>query len=117
PDGTEDLDGELESVVLEDVSFAYGDGPDVLRGVSLEVRPGEVVALVGRTGSGKSTLGKLLIRAYSGYRGSIRVNGRELSQIRRDAVRGMIGMVHQDVVLFPGDVRFNVALGDRKSVV
>lgn len=111
PDGTEDLDGELESVVLEDVSFAYGDGPDVLRGVSLEVRPGEVVALVGRTGSGKSTLGKLLIRAYAGYRGSIRVNGRELSQLRRDAVRGMIGMVHQDVVLFPGDVRFNVALG------
>lgn len=111
PDGTQPLEGELESVVLEDVSFAYGEGPDVLRGVSLEVRPGEVVALVGRTGSGKSTIGKLLIRAYQGYRGSIRINGRELSELQRDAVRRMIGMVHQDVVLFPGDVRFNVALG------
>lgn len=111
PEGDKILDGPLESVVFEDVSFAYGDGPDVLKGVSFEVRPGEVVALVGRTGSGKTTVGKLLIRAYEGYRGSIRINGVELSELALSSVRALVGMVHQDVVLFPGDVAFNLRLG------
>lgn len=105
------LEGRVDEVRLDDVSFAYGSGPDVLHGVSLHVRDGEVVALVGRTGSGKSTISKLLTRAYDGVRGSMRINGQELVELRTDDVRGAVGMVHQDVQLFPGSVRFNLCLG------
>jgi len=99
-------------LVLRDVEFAYGeDAPDVLRGVSLELTPGTVLAVVGRTGSGKSTLGRLLTRAYDNYRGSITLDGTELSKIHPRDVRGIIGSVMQDVQLFPGDVQFNLTLG------
>ena len=98
-------------IVLDDVSFGYQPGNDVVRGVSFAVDPGEVVALVGRTGSGKSTLAKLLARGYDGYRGSIRLDGVELSSIPPAVVRRRVGQVRQDVQLFPGDVRFNLTLG------
>lgn len=97
--------------ILSDVRFAYGDGPDVLHGISLTIRPGEVVALVGRTGSGKTTIGKLLMRMYDGYRGSIRIDGVELDQVKVSALRERVGIVQQDVVLFPATVRFNLTLG------
>ena len=67
--------------------------------------------MVGRTGSGKTTLGKLLIRAYQGYTGTIRLNEHELSDLTLSSVRETIGMVHQDVMLFPGTLRFNLSLG------
>lgn len=109
--GDQDLPGEPGAIELSDVSFAYGDGPDVLRGIDLTIAPGEVVALVGRTGSGKTTAGRVLLRAYDGYRGSIRIDGVELSRVRPEALRSRIAVVQQDVVLYPGDVRFNLALG------
>jgi len=100
------------AIVLEDVHFAYSeDGPDVLRGVSLRLEPGEVLAVVGRTGSGKTTLGKLLTRSYDGYRGSITVGGVELSTIPPRVAREAVGMVRQDVQLFPQSVRYNLNLG------
>jgi ABC-type multidrug transport system fused ATPase/permease subunit len=105
------LDAPVGHLVLRDLRFAYRDGPAVLDGVDLELRPGEVVALVGRTGSGKSTIGRLLTRAYDGYEGSITLDGVELRELDLAAVRRAIGMVRQDVELFPGDVRFNLALG------
>lgn len=98
-------------LVLRDLRFAYRDDAVVLRGVDLELNPGEVVAIVGRTGSGKTTIGKLLTRAYDGYEGSITLDGVELSDLPTAYVRENIGMVRQDVELFPGDVRFNLALG------
>ncbi|MEQ1565783.1 MAG: ABC transporter ATP-binding protein [Myxococcota bacterium] len=99
-------------VVLEDVRFAYDGGPDVLTGVSLTVGAGEVVALVGRTGSGKTTIGKLLLRSYDGYRGSIRIDGVELASASLPSLRRRVSCVQQDVVLFPADVRFNLTLGE-----
>ncbi len=98
-------------VSLRNVHFAYGDGPTILHGIDLDLRPGEVVAVVGRTGSGKTTIGKLLTRSYQGYEGSITLDGVELTDLNPVAVRHAIGTVHQDVQLFPGDVRFNLTLG------
>ncbi|MCB9664297.1 MAG: ABC transporter ATP-binding protein [Alphaproteobacteria bacterium] len=98
-------------VALQGVQFAYGDGPKVLHGIDLHVAPGEVVALVGRTGSGKTTIGKLLTRAYEGFSGSITLDGHALADLSVASVRRAVGSVHQDVQLFPGTVRFNLTLG------
>jgi ATP-binding cassette subfamily B protein len=103
------LRGEL---CFHDVRFAYNeDTPEVLRGITFTLKPGSVLALVGRTGSGKSTIGKLLTRAYAGYTGSITLDGVELRDLPKDYVRGAIGSVRQDVQMFPGDVRLNTSLG------
>lgn len=111
--GDSGLDAPRGHLVLDGVSFRYRpDGPDVLHDVTLEVRPGEVVAVVGRTGSGKSTLVRLLARVHEDYRGSIRVDGVELSRIRPDVIRRVVGSVRQEVQLFSDTLRFNVTLGD-----
>ena len=109
--GNRTLPKEAGPVHLRDLRFAYGDGPDVLCGVSLSIRPGEVVAVVGRTGSGKTTIGKVLTRLYDGYRGEIEIDGVPLHEIDHGALRQRVAVVQQDVVLFPGTVRFNLTLG------
>jgi ABC-type multidrug transport system fused ATPase/permease subunit len=75
------------------------------------LRHGEVVALVGRTGSGKTTIGALLTRAYDGYGGQIRIDGHELRTLKTATVRRAIAAVRQDPQLFPESVRFNLTLG------
>lgn len=103
--------GHLE---LRELSFRYReDGPLILDRVSLEVKPGEVVAVVGRTGAGKSTLVRLLARVHDGYEGSIRVDGAELRDIEPASIRRAVGAVRQEVQLFTDTLRFNVTLGDR----
>lgn len=98
---------------LRDVRFRYRDGaPPVLDGVDLELGPGEVVALVGATGSGKTTLTRLLDRSYDGYEGSITLDGRELREFRLSDLRHRVAAVRQDVQLFSETVLFNVGLGD-----
>jgi ATP-binding cassette subfamily B protein len=112
PGGGEDVARVGGDIRLADVRFRYApDLPDVLHGVDLEVRPGEVVAIVGATGSGKTTLTRLLDTSYSGYEGSITIDGLELRDLSRDAVRRHVAGVRQDAQLFSESLRFNVDLG------
>jgi ATP-binding cassette subfamily B protein len=100
------------SLKLEDVRFRYRpDAEDVLHGIDLEVSPGEVVAVVGSTGSGKTTLTRLIDTSYTGYRGSITIDGRELSGLKGSDVRRHVAGVRQDAQLFSEPVRFNIDLG------
>ncbi len=114
PEGDRDLPERPRGHVrFEGVRFRYApERPDVLKGIDLELRPGEVVAVVGATGSGKSTLGKLLTRMYAGYEGRISIDGHELGELKKDAVRRAVTVVHQDVWLMEGTVADNIRLGD-----
>lgn len=100
------------SVELDDISFAYGAEP-VLRGVSCRVAPGEVLGLLGRTGSGKTTISRLLFRMHDPTAGVVRLGGTDIRRVRVDLLRQRIGLVTQDVQLIGGTLRDNVALFDR----
>ena len=93
----------FERLDLEGVRFRYAPHqPEVLRGIDLQVRRGETVAIVGATGSGKSSIVRLIARAYGGYEGSIRLNGEEITSFDADRIGRMVSVVHQNVFLFHG---------------
>ena len=98
-------------VRFKDVDFAYEGNEPVLRGVNLEVQPGEVVALVGHSGAGKTTLVNLIPRFYDPVRGSIEIDGHDLRKVTLASLREQIGIVPQETLLFGGTVRENIAYG------
>ena len=101
-EGDHTLEQAAGRISVRDVSFSYGEGPRILSDVSLDLQPGATIAVVGRTGSGKTTLGKVLSRAYDGYTGSITIDGHELRTLDAASARRCVATVQQDVQLFPG---------------
>jgi ATP-binding cassette subfamily B protein/subfamily B ATP-binding cassette protein MsbA len=98
-------------VRFEDVTFGYEPGQPVLAGVSLEFKPGEIVALIGPTGAGKSTLVGLLLRFFDPWQGSIHFNGRETRTIPLTTLREQISLVPQEPFLLPLSIAENIAYG------
>jgi ATP-binding cassette subfamily B protein len=96
-------------VRFENVRFGYGEGPEVLHGVDLDVPAGTTVALVGHTGAGKSTIAKLLVRFYDPGAGRITIDGVDLRDVTQESLRRQLGVVPQEGFLFGGTVRDNIA--------
>lgn len=97
------------------VSFSYEKGPAVLRDFNLTIEPGETVAVVGSTGVGKSSIASLVPRFYDVTAGEILLDGRDIRSYTLASLRRAVGMVQQDVFLFAGSVRENIALGDEMA--
>jgi subfamily B ATP-binding cassette protein MsbA len=110
-EGALPVQGFREAIRFEGVGFEYIPGEPVLRDVELEIRPGEVVALVGPSGAGKSTLADLLPRFHDPTSGRITLDGVDLRDLRLAELRGLLGVVTQETILFHDTVRANIAYG------
>lgn len=102
------------NVRFENVWFAYEEEEYVLKDISFEAKQGETVALVGHTGSGKSSIMNLLFRFYDATKGRITIDGTDIAEMSRQAVREHMGIVLQDPYLFTGTIESNVSLGDKR---
>jgi ABC-type multidrug transport system fused ATPase/permease subunit len=111
-DGARPLPTGPLDVAFERVSFAYDQEP-VLREVTVRIAPGRILGLLGRTGSGKTTIARLLLRFYDPASGAVRLGGIDLRESPLDDIRGRVTLVSQDVQLFHASVRDNVTLFDR----
>ena len=99
-------------VSIEDVDFAYPDGTEALRGATLEARVGQMTALVGPAGAGKTTLAYLVPRFLSPVRGTVRIDGVDLQTVTRDSLRDQIAFVFQETVLFDATIAENIRMGN-----
>jgi len=115
--GAVDLDNSKGDVRYEHVSFAYSDGTQVLNDFDLHIAPGETVALVGRTGSGKTTAGRLLNRSYEVTSGRVLVDGRDVREYTLESLRGNVGFVVDEAFLFSVSVRDNISYGKPAATV
>ncbi len=105
-----ELQGEIR---FQDIGFTYPDsGVVALEGVNIDIEPGETVAIVGPTGSGKSTIANLLLRLYDPQKGKITIDGKDLKRIDLPQYRNQVGYVPQDVFLFSDTITNNIAFGD-----
>ncbi|HUP85228.1 MAG TPA: ABC transporter ATP-binding protein [Acidimicrobiales bacterium] len=109
--GAVDLVDPVGRVELRDVSFTYKDGPQVLDGFTMTVEPGETVAIVGRTGCGKSTVARLLTRFYDVDGGAVLVDGKDVRELTLPSLRHHVGVVLDEPFLFSSSVRDNIAYG------
>lgn len=109
--GAQVLEDVAGHVRFEHVSFAYGNGTEVLHDVTIEAQPGQVIALLGATGSGKSTILHLLPRFYDVTSGRVLIDEKDVREVTQASLRGNVGLVLQDVFLFNATLRDNIAYG------
>ncbi|MCR4752544.1 MAG: ABC transporter ATP-binding protein/permease [Eubacterium sp.] len=98
-------------IAFEHVSFSYDDGTEVLKDISLKIRPGETVALVGSSGGGKTTMCHLIPRFYDVTEGRVLVDGQDVRSLTQESLRRNIGIIQQDVFLFAGTIMENIRYG------
>ncbi len=110
PDATR-LPSVQGEITFEDVSFSYDSAAPVLQNVSLQIRAGEILALVGPSGAGKSTIFNLIPRFYDPTAGTIRIDGHDLRGVTQHSLREQIGIVPQETILFGGTIRENILYG------
>jgi len=110
PEARDVPDGPLQ-INFDAVDFAYEADRAILKNLSFTVAPGKTVAVVGHSGAGKSTLSRLLYRFYDVTGGAIRINGQDLRQLKQTSLRGAIGIVPQDTVLFNDTIFYNINYG------
>lgn len=99
------------AVRFDNVSFGYGDGREILKGIDLDVPAGTTLAVVGPSGAGKSTLARLLFRFYDPTAGRITIDGQDIAAVSQASLRAAIGIVPQDTVLFNDTIGYNIAYG------
>lgn len=109
--GSKPMDVTSGEIVLDDVYFGYDKDRIILKGVSVTAKPGQMLAIVGPTGSGKSTIGRLLFRFYDVSGGALRIDGQDVRDVTQESLHAAIGVVPQDTVLFNDTIRYNIAYG------
>ena len=109
-DATEEIKIDRAAVEFDHVTFAYEEGKPVLKDISIQAHPGQTLALVGHTGSGKSSIMNLLYRFYDPQEGEIRIDGQNIRHFSRESLRSHMGIVLQDPYLFSGTIASNVAM-------
>lgn len=109
-DATEEIQRDRAAVEFDHVTFAYEEGKPVLKDISIQAHPGQTLALVGHTGSGKSSIMNLLYRFYDPQEGEIRIDGQNIRHFSRESLRSHMGIVLQDPYLFSGTIASNVAM-------
>lgn len=102
-------------VVFDAVTFAYEDNKKVLDQINLSIRPGEKIALVGRSGEGKSTIAQLICRLYEVNQGEIRIDGKNINEIDVHSLRRQIGIVNQNAAIFSNTIRYNLIFSNKKE--
>jgi len=99
------------TIRLEDLRFGYDSNREILKGITMEAKAGQTLAIVGSTGSGKSTIGRLLFRFYDVTGGRLIIDGQDVRDVTQESLHEAIGVVPQDTVLFNDTIRYNIAYG------